>query len=214
MEVLENTELNGKDVIFAKSKVTKLGGFLGFIARFLRVYKESNNFDSYIDPNIHMSVQYDVYNLKDDGSRKTTERVHFDRERNKVLSLESNKTLIANPPPDIQDVFSLFLSLLTKLNSEEIYVGRKFEENLYAYGKVARIEAEVTHFALVDGKPVYIMEIEKLPAVFKYPASVRLKVTDVGDGFMFVTEGKCTIHIPVMPDITVNVEVEVLKRAG
>jgi hypothetical protein len=53
-----------------------------------------------------------------------------------------------------------------------------------------------------------------LPAVFKHPASVVLRVTDVGNGFMSVTEGECIIHLTALPNITLNFEVEMLKRGS
>ena len=64
---------------------------------------------------------------------------------------------------------------------------------------------------MVDGKAIYTLEIEELPEVFKYPASVSLKVTDGGDGFMFVTEGECIIHVPVLPNVKIDIEMEILK---
>ena len=207
MEILEDAQLNGESVILARARVTKLGGLFGFLVKFLRVYKGSNTFDSYIDPNTNMTIQYDMYKLKDDGSKKFNDRMYFDRKWNRVKSLESNETFIANAPPDIQDAFSIFLNLLSMINTEYLFVGKKYKVNLYAYKKFARIEIEVTRFSMVDGRAIYTLEIEKLPEVFKYPASVSLKVTDVGDGFMSVTEGECIIHIPILPDVNIDIEV-------
>ncbi|MFC1718422.1 DUF3108 domain-containing protein [Candidatus Poribacteria bacterium] len=214
MEILESTELNEESVILARARVIKLGGLLGFLVKFLRVYKGSNTFDSYIDPDTRMTTQYEVYKLKDDGSKKINDRIYFDREQNIVKSLESDETFISSASPDIQDAYSIFLNLLSRINTENLFVGKKYAVNLYSYRKAANVEIEVTRFSMVDGRPIYTLEIEELPEMFKYPASVSLKVTDVGDGFMLVTEGECIIHIPVLPDVNVDIEVKVLKLAS
>jgi len=204
MEILENTKFRGRDVILVRSQVTELGGFLGFIVRFLRIYKESNTFDSYIDADTFMTVRYEVYKLNDDGSRKLTEHIYFDRKSNRVMSLEDNKTIINNAAPDIQDVFSIFLDILHKLNTERLFVGMKFAFNLYGYKEAFEVEIEVTRLTMAGGRPVYTLEIKELPAVFKHPASVSFEVTDVGEGFNLPTRGQCTIDIPFLPDITVK----------
>ncbi len=208
MEILENRELNGESFIFIKSRITKLGGLLGFMAKFLRVYKESNAFESYIDPETCMTAQYEVYRLRSNGSKKITEHVRFDREQNRVVSLVDNEILINDAPPDVQDVFSIFLSLLYKFNTEGLPVGKKFKASFYAHKKISRIEITVTQLSLVNGKMVYNLEIPEIPEVFVHPASIRLKVTDVGGGFMSVIGGSCTVHIPFFPDVTVNARIE------
>lgn len=214
MEVMENTELDGKNVILVRARVIKMGGLLSLLVKLLRSYKGSNTFDSYMDPDTLMTVRYDMYKLKGDGSKKLNEQLYFDREQNSVISLKDNKTLVSDAPPDVRDIFSIFLDLLSRLNTEDIYVGKKFKTNLYSYKKIAKVEIEVTRFSLVNGKPTYILEIKELLAVFKSPASVVLRVTDVGHGFMSVTEGECTIHLTALPDITLNFKVEMLKRGS
>ena len=212
MEVMENTELDGEDVILVRARVIKMGGLLGLLVKLLRSYKGSNTFDSYIDPDTLMTVRYDMYKLKDDGSKKINDQLCFDREQNSVISLKDNETVINDAPPDLQEIFSIFLSLLSRFNTEDIFVGKKFNVSLNSYKKVAKIEIEVTSFSLVNGKPTYILEIKELLAVFKSPASVVLRITDVGGGFMSVIEGECTIHLTALPNITLNFEVELLKR--
>lgn len=214
LEILENAELNNENLVFVRAQITELGGLLGFMVKLLRVYEGSTTFDLYIDPDTRLTTRYETYKLKDDGSKEIIQQVYFDRRWNRVVSLENGETLINNAPPDIQDAFSIFLNLLSRLNNEQIFVGKKYEANFYAHKKVAKIEMEVTHFSLVDGRTIYTLEIEKLPEVFKYSASVSLEVTDVGDGFMFVPAGECIIHVSVLPDVTVNIEVEVLKLAS
>lgn len=214
MEVMENTELDGEDVILVRARVTKMGGLLGLLVKLLRSYKGSNVFDSYIDPDTLMTVRYDMYKLKGDGSTKINDQLYFDREQNSVISLKDSKTVITDAPPDLQDLFSIFLGLLSRLNTEEIFVGKKFKVNLYSYKKIAKTEIEVTRFLLVNGKPTYILEIKELPAVFKSPASVVLRVTDVGAGFMSISAGECTIHLTALPDITLSFEVEMLKHGS
>jgi len=204
MEVIGNTKFRGRDVILVRSQVTELGGFLGFIVKFLRIYKESNTFDSYIDADTLMTVRYEVYKLSDDGSRKPTEHIYFDRELNRVVSLEDNRTVISDVAPDIQDVFSIFLDLLCRFNTEKLFVGKKFLLNIYGYEEAFKVKVEVTHLTMTNGTPVYTLEIKKLPAVFKYPASVSFEVTDVGEGFKLPTRGQCTINVPLLPDITVK----------
>ena len=208
MEIMENTELNGKSVIFVKSRITKLGGLLGFMAKFLRVYKKSNTFESYIDPETYITVEHEVYRLESDGSKKITEHIRFDREQNRVISLVDDETLISNAPPDVQDSFSIFLGLLHKFNTEGLFVGKKFHANFYAHKKIFRIEVTVTQLSLINGKMVYSLEIPELLEVFVHPASIKFEVTDVGGGFMSITGGSCTIHIPLFPDITLNARIE------
>ena len=214
MEVLDNTKFRGEDVILVRAQVTKLGGFLGFIVRFLRIYKESNTFDSYIDPDTFMVVRYETYKLDDDGSKKVTEHVYFDRELNRVMSFGNSKTLIDNVAPDIQDTFSFFMNFLYRLNIEDLFVGKRFEANIYAYKEAFKIEMEVTHLTLIDGATTYTLEVEELPEVFKYPASIRFAVTDVDGGLKLPTGGKCTIKVPVLPDITIDGEVREMRRAS
>jgi hypothetical protein len=213
MEVLGKTEFRGRDVILVRSQVTELGGFLGFIVKFLRIYKESNTFDSYIDPDTLMTVRYEAYKLNDNGSKKLTEHVYFDRKLSRVVSLEDNKTIMSNVAPDIQDAFSVSLALLYRFNTEKLFVGKRFELNLYGYREAFKVDLEVTRLTMTDGTSVYTLEIEELPAVFKHPASVSFEVTDIGGGLKFPTRGKCTIDVPVLPNITVKGELKEIKRA-
>ena len=208
MEIMGNTGLNGESVIFVKSRITKLGGLLGFMAKFLRVYKKSNTFESYIDPKTYITAEYEVYRLKSDGSKKTTEHIRFDREQNRVISLVDNKTLISNAPPDVQDTFSIFLGLLHKFSNEGLFVGKKFHATFYAHEKISSFEIKVTRLLLINEKMVYSLEIPELLEVFVHPASIKFMVTDVGGGFMSVTGGSCTIHIPFFPDITLDARIE------
>lgn len=204
MEVLEKTKFREEEVILIRSQITKVGGLMGFIVKFLRIYKESNTFDSYIDSDTFLTARYEVYKLKKDGSKKLTEDVYFDRLEKRVLYLEDNTTIVDSVAPDIQDAFSIFLNLLCRLNTEELYVGKKFLVDLYAYKKSSTIEIEITGLVIKDDVPTYTLEIDRLPGVFKYDASVEIKVTDTGGGFMFPVSGKCTIDIPVLPDVTIN----------
>jgi hypothetical protein len=204
MEVLENTKFRGKDVILVRSQMTKLGGLLGFIVKFLRVYRGSNTFDSYIDPDTFMTVKYENYKLNKDGVKKLNEHIYFDRELNRVVSLQHNKTMVSDVAPDIQDTFSAFLQLICRFNTEELFVGKKFSVDIYGYEEAFEVEIEVTHWKLRNGKAVYTLEIERLPAVFKHPAFVSFEVTDVEDGFRLPTRGKCTIDVPVLTSVTVK----------
>jgi len=213
MEVLENTKSSGKDAILVRSHVTKLGGFLGFIVKFLRMYKKSNTFDSYIDPETFMAMRYEVYQLNDDGSVELTEHIYFDRELNKVVSLVDNETIISDTSSDIQDAFSVFLNLLCRVNTEELSVGKEFELNLYAYRKAFKVEIDVTRLLLTGSRTIYTLEIEELPAMFKYPASLSFEVTDV-EGLKLPIAGKCIIHVPVLPDITIDGEFTEIKCAS
>jgi len=214
IEVLDNREFDGRETIFIRSQVTELGGLLGFAVKFLRVYKESNTFDSYIDSDTLMPVQYEVYELKDDGSKKITERIRFDRKQNRIVSLVDDKVVVNNAPPDVQDASSIFLDLISKFNKEELFLGRRFRADLYAQKKITKIEVVLVQQSLLNGRTIHTFEIAELPSLFVYPASIRFKVTDVGGGFMFVTEGSCTIHIPVLPDVTVRARMKEVKRGG
>jgi hypothetical protein len=197
---------NAENAILVRSQVTELGGLLGFLARFLRMYKKSNIFDSYIDSVEFTTVRYEIYRLKKDGSKETAEHIYFDREQKRIVSLKNNKTIVKNVPPDIQDAFSAFLELICRFNDEELFPGKVFEVNLYGYEKFFKVKVEVIHQALRDGKTVYTLEIADLPEVFKYPASITFEVTDIGNGFQFPTRGECTIKIRLFPDITLRGE--------
>lgn len=212
MEVLENTKFRGEDVILLRSRRTRLGGLLGFIVKFLRAYKGSNTFDSYIDPDTFMAVRYENYELSKDGSKKVNEQIYFDRELNRVVSLEDNKTIVSNVAPDIQDIFSAFLALIYRLNTEELFVGKEFSVNIYGHEEAYEVEIEVTHWKLRNGTAVYTLEIEELPAIFKHPASVSFEVTDVRDGFSLPTRGKCTIDVPVLTSITIKGNLREARR--
>ena len=202
MDIMENAE----NAILVRSQVTELGGLLGFLARFLRMYKKSNTFDSYIDSVEFTTVRYEIYRLKKDGSKETAEHIYFDREQKRIVSLKNNKTIVKNVPPDIQDAFSAFLELIRRFNNEKLFPGKVFQVNLYGYEKAFRVKVEVLHQALRDGKTVYTLEIADLPEVFKYPASITFEVTDIGNGFQFPTRGECTIKIRLFPDITLRGE--------
>ena len=208
MDIMENAE----NAILVRSQVTELGGLLGFLARFLRMYKKSNTFDSYIDSVEFTTVRYEIYRLKKDGSKETAEHIYFDREQKRIVSLKNNKTIVKNVPPDIQDAFSAFLELIRRFNNEKLFPGKVFQVNLYGYEKAFRVKVEVLHQALRDGKTVYTLEIADLPEVFKYPASITFEVTDIGNGFQFPTRGECTIRVPLFPDITVKGELR--KKDG
>ena len=214
MEVLENTKFRGKDVILVRSQMIKLGGLLGFIVKFLRVYRGSNTFDSYIDPDTFMPVRYEIYKLNKDGSKKLNEHVYFDRELNRVVSLEDSKTIVSNVAPDVQDTFSAFLDLICRFNTEKLFVGKKFSVDIYGYEEAFEVEMEVTHWKLRNGIAVYTLEIDQLPAVFKHPASVSFEVTDVGGGFRLPTKGKCTIDVPVLTSVTVKGDLTEVRRGN
>lgn len=212
MEALDKVKFKGKDTILVRSHVTRVGGLLGFIVRFLRIYKESNTFDSYIDLDTLMPVRYEVYRLNKDGSKRLNEDIYFDRKLNRIVSLEDDSIVINNAPPDAQDAFSTFLSLLRRFNTEKLFVGKKFYINLYAYKKVSKVEVEVTALKVVNDKPVYTLEIKELPDIFKHPASITFEVADNGNGFNLPTKGRCTIDVPALPDI--NIDGELKQLAG
>ena len=212
MEVLENTELEKKDVILVRSRVTKVGGFLGFIVRFLRIYKGSNTFDSYIDVDTLMAVRYEMYKLNKDGSRKINEQIYFDREQNEVVSRLNNRVVASNVAPDIQDTFSAFLTFLYRINTERLFRGKKFALNIYGYEQAFKIEIETTQHIVRDGVAVYTLEIKELPVVFKHPASLAAEVTDVVESFMFPVKGQCELRVPLWPDITIKFELKEIRQ--
>ena len=206
MDIVGNSEFRGRDVLLVRSQVTELGGFLGFIARFLKMYKGANTFDSYIDPDTSMTVRYEIYKLKKDGSKETIDHVYFDREANRIVSLEDNKTIVDDVSPDIQDIYSAFLALLYNANTEGLFPGKKYELEIYGYMKAFQVEVEVTRQEMQRGVPVYTLEIAELPEIFKYPASVISEFTDTGAGIILPTGGECTINLRLLPDMTVKAE--------
>ncbi len=212
LEILENTQFGEKDVVLVRSQVTKLGGFMGFIVKFLRMYRGSNTFDSYIDTDTRMVVKYENYKLSKDGSKEINEHVYFDREQNRIVSLVDNRVIASNVAPDIQGTFSAFLTLLYRLNTERLFLGKKFVLKIYGYEEVFKVKVEVTHRAVRDGTVVYTLEVKELPAVFKYPASLAAEVTDVGESFIFPARGKCEIRLSLLPDITVKAKLRATRR--
>lgn len=204
MDVLENTKFRDEDVILVRSRITKMGGLMGFIIKFLRIYKESNTFDSYINSKIMLTSRYEVYKLNNDGSKKLTEHVYFDRANKNAISLQDNQIIASDIAPDTQDAFSNFLSILRRINTDKLTVGKIFEINLYAYKKTHKVNIEVTDLTTIDRTNIYTLMLKDLPAIFTYPASVEIKVTNVDGGFLFPVYGKCVIHIPILPDVTVE----------
>lgn len=206
MEVLNTTKFRDKETILVRSQVSEVGGFLGFIVKFIRIYKESNTFDSYIDTNTLMSIRYEVYKLDKNGTKKVNEHVYFDRKSNKIISLEDNKVIINNADHDVQDTFSIFLSLLNKLKNESLFVGKKISVNLYAYKKISKVDIKVISKRIVSGKDVYTLEIKEIPEIFKYPTSIEFEVAEDEKGNKFPTKGKCIIDVPVIGNIEIDGE--------
>ena len=151
-----------------------------------------------------MTTRYEVYRLNDDGTKRLTEHVYFDRESKKAISIQDNEVIASNIPLDTQDTSAIFLGLLGKMNTEKLFVGKIFEINLYAHREIHKFNMEVTDFMTIDRTNIYTLVIKELPGIFKYPASVEIKVTNVDGGFLFPVYGKCVIHIPILPDVTVE----------
>jgi hypothetical protein len=49
---------------------------------------------------------------------------------------------------------------------------------------------------IVDGNKVYTLKVDKLPDIFKYPASATFDVVEK-DGLKLLTKGICTIDFPL-----------------
>jgi hypothetical protein len=210
MEIIGKKKVNGQDTVILRSQVAEVGGFLSFIIKFMRVYKESNTFDSYIDPATTLPVRYDFYKMMKDGAKKFNERVYFDRNQRRVVSLDDNKTIISNTAPDIQDIYSFFLALIQKLNNEDMNIGKCITSNIYVYRESNKINIRVAGQKVVDGHKVYILKIDRLPPVFKYPASMSFEVVELGN-MRIPVRGQCTIEIPHFKDITIDAELVVLN---
>lgn len=206
MEVLNKARFRDKEAILVRSQVSEVGGFLGFIVQFLRIYKESNTFDSYIDPITLLPIRYEVYKLNKNGTRKVNEHVFFDRKANKIISLEDNGVIINHADRDVQDTFSIFLHLLNRFKSETLFVGKKISVHLYAYKKVSQVDIKVINQQIVNGRNVYTLEIKELPEIFKYPTTVVFEVAEDTMGYKLPTKGKCIIDIPVLGNIEINGE--------
>lgn len=211
MEVLNKTRFRDKEAILVRSKVSEVGGFLGFIVKFLRIYKESNTFDSYIDPITILPIRYEVYKLNKDGTRKVNEHVYFDRKARKIISLENNEVIINNTDHDTRDAFSIFLYLLNRFKNENLFVGKNIRVSLYAYKKVSNVDIKVISRQIVSGRNVYTLEIKELPQIFKYPTNVIFEVAENEMGYKFPTKGKCIIDIPVLGNIEIDGKLERLN---
>lgn len=211
MEVIGKENVRGQDTVIVRSHVTEVKGFLSFIIKFLRMYRESNTFDSYIDPVSALPVRYEVYKIMPDGSKKPTENVYFDRKNRRVASFDDDSTIVSNTPPDIQDTFSSFLALIQRFNSEDLFVGKCITLNLYVYREFSRVNVRVVGQKIVDGHKVYMMKIDRLPPIFKYPASISFEVVELGD-IKFPFRGQCTIELPNFRDIVIDGELSILSR--
>ncbi|MEK7400423.1 MAG: DUF3108 domain-containing protein [Candidatus Poribacteria bacterium] len=187
MEIIGKKKVNGQDTVLVRSQVSEIGGFLSFIIKFMRIYKESDTFDSYIDPVTTLPVRYDVYKMMKDGTsfrpdkKKFTECVYFDRKQRRVVSLDDNSTVINGTAPDIQDIYSFFLAFIQKLSNENLNIGKCITSNVYIYRESNKISIRVAGQKVVDGHKVYILKIDRLPPVFKYPASMSFEVVELGD---------------------------------
>jgi len=210
MEVLRHDNVRGENVVLIKSQIKEIRGLIGFLVKFLRVYKEANSFDSYIDPKTGLSVRYEVYKLKKDGTKKPNEHIFFDRKLRRIVSYESNSTTLSNVSPDIQDTFAGFLDLICIFNAENIFIGKLYSLNLYLYKEEHKVNIRVVSQKIVDGHKIYTLKIERLPDVFKYPASGTFEVAENG-GLMLPTKGTCTIDLPIK-DINVNCELTLLNK--
>lgn len=211
MEIIGKKNVNGKDTVIVRSQVSEIGGFLSFIIKLLRIYRESNTFDSYIDPVSALPVRYDVYKVMKNGTKKFTECVYFDRKQRQVVSLDDNSTVISNTAPDIQDTYSFFLALIQKLNNENMSIGKCITSNVYIYRESCKINIRVAGQKVVDGRKVYILKIDRLPPVFKYPASMSFEVVEFGD-MRIPVKGECTIEVPHFKNITIDGELVVLNK--
>ncbi|MBD3184174.1 hypothetical protein GF312_17955 [Candidatus Poribacteria bacterium] len=204
MEVSEKTTLNDKDAILIRSKVTKFGGLMGFIARFLRTYKGSDTFDSYIDAKTKRTMRYQVYKSNDDGTKDVKEHVYFNRKENKVISLKDDKVIIKNAKPDLQELFGSFLELICKMNEKGLALGQRFYVNLYEHERASQIEIKVKDYMIINGIPSYIVFIDDIPNMFKYPAQLEAQIIKNSKGFWIPVRGKCIIKIRFFPDVTVK----------
>ncbi len=211
MEVIGKENIRGQDTVIVRSHVTEVKGFLSFIIKFLRMYRESNTFDSYINPISILPVRYEVYKIMQDGSKKPTENVYFDRKNRRVASFDDDSTIVSNTPPDIQDTFSSFLMLIHKFNNEDLFVGKCITLNLYVYREFSKINVRVIDQKVVDGHKVYMMKIDRLPPIFKYPASISFEVVELGD-IKFPFRGQCVIELPNFKDIVIDGELSILSR--
>ena len=209
MEVIRYDKTKGQDVVLVRSQSEEISGLLGFLVKFLRIYKGSNTFDSYIDPKTGLPVRYEVYKLEKDGTKKLNEHVYFDRKTRRVASYDDNSTILSNVQPDIQDTFSGFLNLIRMFNTEDIYVGKNFSLNLYIYREFSKLNIRVISQKVVDSQNVYTLEIDRFSDVFKHPASVTFDVVE-REGLKFPTKGVCTIDIPIK-DINVESDLTIIN---
>ncbi len=202
IEIIEKTKVNDREVLLVRSQSTEVGGVFGLVARLLRVYKESNTFDTYIDSETLLPLKHEIYKLEKDGSKKIAERVLFDRKLNRATSYEDKSTITSNVPTEIYDTFSLFLKIIHRLNTEDIFIGKQYDMDTYMYRRTEHIRAKIVSQKMVNGQKVYTLEISKLPDIFKYPASLRFEVTTWKDGLILPARGECNIDVPILSDIT------------
>ena len=209
MEVIKHEKVKGQDVVLVRSHSEEVSGLLGFFIKLLRIYKESNTFDSYIDPKTGLPVRYEVYKIGKDGTKKPNEHVYFDRETKRVASYDDDGTILSNVQPDIQDTFSGFLNLIRMFNVEKLYVGKNLYLNLYIYRESNKLNMRVISQKVVDDHVVYTLKIDRIPDVFKYTASVTFDVVEK-EKLRLPTRGICTIDIPVR-DINMDGELTLIS---
>jgi hypothetical protein len=210
IEAIRNDKVKEQDVMLVSSQTKELSGLLGFLVKLLRIYKGSNTFDSYIDTKTGLPVRYEVYKLNDDGTKKLNDHVYFDRKNKRIASYDDNSTVLSNVQPDIQDIYSGFLNLIRMFNAEDIYIGKQFSFNLYLYKEPGKLDMRVISQRIVDGNKVYTLKVDKLPDVFKYPASAMFDVVEK-DGLRLPTKGTCTIDFP-LGNISIDGELTLLNE--
>lgn len=204
MNVLGKTVRNGKELILVRSKVNEISGFVGFIIKLLRIYKESNTFDTYLDPKTLLPVFYEVYKVDKNDYKQINESVEFDRQMGVVRSFDQEDEFVLRAKPNTVDAFSGFLQLIARFTNEELCVGKRITISLYAYRTISDLHVDVINHRTMGFYDIYDMEIKKLPIVFKYPASIRFEVKRHNNGLALPTRGNCTIMVPHFMDVVIN----------
>ncbi len=214
LQAVKETEVNGKNVILVRGKVDKLGGILGFIISLLKVYKGAETSDSYIDIETHLPVQCIEYKQQKDGTKKITEHIYYDREKQSIKLLVDGKVL-KNVPYDIQDLVSVLVDFLYKVNTQKMAVGKILVANMLtadknAGMKVGEVVVEVTKMEVVEEGVIYTVTSKKLPDVLKYPTILSVRLLDNGKNLIPVS-GIGIIKIPVLGKIKIKMALKVTR---
>lgn len=202
MRSIERMRLRGKEVILWRGKVDRPEGILGFIVSLLKTYKGATVYDSYIDIETHLPVEYLEYRIDQNGEKKIIEHIFYDRGNHSIKSL-INGTVLNDVPCDIQDVISILIRFLNRANTDRIVIGKTMRGNTVVDMEIDEIIVEVTDVKSTPDGVIYTFTSRKLPNVGKYPTVLKTQLLDDGEKKLPIS-GVGIVRIPIIGRINIE----------